>query len=323
MCKRESALKEWLAGIIKQEDFILTPLFGDASFRRYFRIEYNGLTQIVMDAPPEKENLASFIHMARKLAAAQVLTPEIIAQEPQQGFLLLSDFGDHLLLGSLNPETANNYYSQAMQSIFKMQTCSTNDPMLPSFSTAFMLQEMNLCTEWFFKAYLALELQEKEQLLINKTMAWIATEVAHQPQVFIHRDFHSRNLMLVDKQSLGVIDFQDAMCGPVTYDLVSLLKDCYIAWPRAKLLEWLGYFHTHNQAVAHYSLAELVRAFDLCGVQRHLKVLGVFCRLQLRDNKPGYLKDLPLTLNYVLECTESYNELRPLHDFLQDRVKLP
>jgi aminoglycoside/choline kinase family phosphotransferase len=163
-------------------------------------------------------------------------------------------------------------------------------------------------------------------LLVTKTMEWIAKEVAKQPLTFIHRDYHSRNLLLIQsnqKRIMGVIDFQDAMRGPITYDLVSLLKDCYIYWPRSKSLEWLQFFYERCSIADHYSFSEFIRAFDLCGLQRHLKVLGVFCRLHLRDNKPGYLKDLPLTLKYVLECTEIYKELQPLYHFFQARIYLP
>lgn len=326
MHERENALKEWLTNTINLKDYILTPLTGDASFRRYFRIHFNGLTQVVMDAPPEKEDLEPFVHVAKTLTEAKVLTPEIIAANMDQGFLLLSDFGDQLLLDKLKAETVNHYYIDAIKTLFKIQKCPLNDPKLPSFDKAFMLKEMNLCPEWFFKAYLALDLTEEETKLIQSTMEWIATEVSNQPLTFIHRDYHSRNLMLINNQAedaLGVIDFQDAMRGPFTYDLVSLLKDCYISWPREQSLEWLSFFHKNSDLAQNYSFPELIRAFDLCGLQRHLKVLGIFCRLYLRDNKPGYLGNLPLTLKYVLECSEIYEELQPFFCFLQKRVYLP
>lgn len=326
MHARENALKEWLIYTLKQPDFQLVPLAGDASFRRYFRLRHNGLTYVVMDAPPGKEDLRPFIHIAQTLKKAGITTPDILAEDPEQGFLLLSDLGDRLLLNDLKPETANQYYHQAIDTLIQIQSCSIHDSM-PSFDKTYMLQEMNLCIEWFFKSYLALDLNQEELSLVHQAMDWIATEVAQQPLTFIHRDYHSRNLMLINDSSrvvLGVIDFQDAMHGPLTYDLVSLLKDCYIAWPRTQVLEWVSFFYTHqNIAANHYSLPEFIRTFDLCGLQRHLKVLGIFCRLYLRDNKAGYLKDLPLTLKYVLECTETYEELHPLFHFLQMRVYLP
>lgn len=325
MHERENALKEWLANIVGHKDFVLTPLAGDASFRRYFRIHSNGLTQIVMDAPPAKEDLEPFVHFAKTLAKAKVNTPEILAINMEQGFLLLSDFGDQLLLDQLKNETVNSYYQDAMRTLFKIQECPISDRMLLSFDKSFMLKEMSLCPEWFFKTYLSLDLAEEEIKLMHQTMEWITTEISHQPLTFIHRDYHSRNLMLINNQTehaFGVIDFQDAMVGPLTYDLVSLLKDCYISWPREQVLEWVAFFHAHSALAKSYSLPEFIRAFDLCGIQRHLKVLGIFCRLYLRDNKPGYLSHLPLTLKYVLECSEIYEELHPFFNFLQKRIYL-
>lgn len=326
MHARENALKEWLLKTIPSNDFLLTPLAGDASFRRYFRLQYNGLSQIVMDAPPGKEDILPFVQIARTLAKAEVHTPEIVAMDQHLGFLILSDFGDQLLLGKLQNDTADSYYHQAINTLFHIQKCSFSEPELPVFDKNFMLKEMNLCSDWFFDKYLSLDLQKEENHLVNKTMEWVAEEVAQQPLVFIHRDYHSRNLMLIDNQNpavLGVIDFQDAMAGPFTYDLVSLLKDCYISWPREKVLEWVNYFHEHSSLAQKYPLPDFIKAFDLCGLQRHLKVLGIFCRLYLRDHKSGYLADLPLTLKYVHECTETYPELHPFFHFLQKRVALP
>jgi N-acetylmuramate 1-kinase len=323
---RENALKEWLIHILKQQDFHMTPLAGDASFRRYFRVQLNGQSWIVMDALPEKEDLKPFIHIAQTLMQATVHTPQIIAMDLNQGFLLLSDFGDRLLLNVLHVEAPDSYYQQAINTLFQIQSCTINDPKLASFDKTHMIQEMSLCSEWFFKAYLALNLNADETALMQQTIESIATEVTKQPLTFIHRDYHSRNLILCEEHEepiLGVIDFQDAMRGPITYDLVSLLKDCYIAWPRTKVLEWVKFYYTQQPLVQDYSLADFIRAFDFCGLQRHLKVLGIFCRLYLRDNKPGYLKDLPLTLKHVLECAETYEELHSFFHFLQMRVFLP
>lgn len=323
MQDRENALKEWLINTLKHENFTLKPLAGDASFRRYFRLEFNENTSLIaMDAPPDKENLEPFIHVANILAQAGILTPEILAINKTQGFLLLSDFGDQLLLSHLSQKTVDYYYQTAIQTLFKMQSGSAQS-LLPSFNKTVMINEMNLCIEWFFKEYLSLVFIEDERLLIQNSIRWIAEEVSLQPQTFIHRDYHSRNLMIVNNQQLGVIDFQDAMKGPLTYDLVSLLKDCYMAWPREKILQWVNYFYHHTPLTLPYSMAEFIRAFDLCGIQRHIKVLGVFSRLFLRDKKSGYLKDLPLTLKYVLDCAETYEELHPFFHLLQTRVKLP
>ena len=326
MHRRENALKEWLSQTLKQYDFHLSPLAGDASFRRYFRVQYNDTTLVVMDAPPEKEDLNPFLHVVQIFESAGIYTPKIIAKDLAQGFLLLSDLGDLLLLNVLKTDAPDVYYHHAIATLFQIQSCSVDDPKLLPFDKIHMLKEMNLCIEWFFNAYLNLEINQEELTLIQQTIEWIATEVAKQPLTFIHRDYHSRNLLLIQNQpecTLGVIDFQDAMRGPLTYDLVSLLKDCYIYWPRAKVLEWVEYYYNQSSLANAYSLSEFIRTFDLCGLQRHLKVLGIFCRLYLRDNKPGYLKDLPLTLKYALECTEIYEELHPLYHFLQMRIYLP
>ncbi|MFT4060056.1 MAG: phosphotransferase [Legionella sp.] len=326
MHERENALKEWLTKTIKCSEFEIKLLAGDASFRRYFRIQHKDSSYVIMDAPPGKEDLMPFIHIAQALEQVNVLTPKILAQDLQQGFLLLNDLGDNLLLNALCAETADNYYKETIKTLLKIQSCTINDPKLASFDHAFMMHEMKLCIDWFLCNYLALELSAPEISLLQQSMDWIATEVAKQPLTFIHRDYHSRNLMILNQPPellMGVIDFQDAMCGPLTYDLVSLLKDCYIAWPRAKILEWVELFYEQNSLASMYTLPEFIRAFDLCGLQRHLKVLGIFCRLHLRDNKSGYLKDLPLTLSYVLECVETYEELHSLFNFFQMRVYLP
>jgi aminoglycoside/choline kinase family phosphotransferase len=188
MHERENALKLWLDHVIPQKDYSLTQLAGDASFRRYFRIQYNDLSRIVMDAPPDKEDLEPFIHIAKTIASANVNTPEILAVNNEQGFLLLSDFGDQLLLGKLEEHTADTYYHEALKTLLNIQTCSINDPKLPAFDKQFMLNEMALCPEWFFKGYLKLNLQEDESLLLQHMMERIAAEVAQQPLTFIHRD---------------------------------------------------------------------------------------------------------------------------------------
>lgn len=326
MQERESALREWLKNTLPTPEYHITPLAGDASFRRYFRIKHNGLSQVIMDAPPDKEDVQPFIYIAKLLAEAQVPTPELIAVDNQQGFLLLGDFGDDLLLNKLNEESANHYYTQAINTLLLMQQCSNSDPTLPLFDKAFMLKEMNLCPEWFLNKYLGLQLTAQEEQCLGSQLNWIADKVAKQALVFIHRDYHSRNLMLInalENPALGVIDFQDAMRGPLCYDLVSLLKDCYISWPREAVLGWVRYFYERNALAQEQSLADFVQAFDLCGLQRHLKVLGVFSRLHLRDGKSAYLKDLPLTLNYVLDCAQRYEALHPLFAFFKDRVTLP
>ena len=324
MPTRQSTLNQWLEQILNHNHFTLSPLAGDASFRRYFRLHDGQTTYVVMDAPPDKENMTPFITIGNLLRNRGIHTPEIRAIEPEQGFLLLEDLGDRLLLQELTTTNANTLYTMAIDTLLQLQQAPTEAPLLPVFDSAFMRQELSLFRDWFLTAYLNLELNTSEEQCLHDTFAKLATEIMQQPQTFIHRDYHSRNIMLLGNSlppdALGVIDFQDAMQGPFAYDLVSLLKDCYIQWPKAQLTTWLTYFHQHQTHHNNLSLAELTRAFDWCGLQRHLKVLGIFCRLSLRDNKPAYLPHLPLTYHYVETCLETYPEFLPFYKLLQRKV---
>ncbi|MDP1603598.1 MAG: phosphotransferase [Legionella sp.] len=326
MHNRQNALSKWLEGILGLSQFSLTPLTGDASFRRYFRLHYSGISRIVMDAPPEKEPLGSFIAIATLLRANGILAPEIHASDEKQGFLILDDFGDCLLLNKISSESVDKLYQSAITTLITLQQCPASSYAFPHFDKKFILQELHLFNEWFLNAYLKISLTASEERLIEETFDWLSNEVAGQPKVVIHRDYHSRNIMVTDNRHdsrLAIIDFQDAMQGPLTYDLVSLLKDCYIQWPRETVIRWLTFFYENSPQAKDYSQLSFVRAFDLCGLQRHIKVLGIFSRLYLRDNKPNYLKDLPLTLHYVLACLESYSELQPFYQFMQRRIQLP
>ena len=325
MHTRQNALNKWLKSLFGDSPFTLSLLAGDASFRRYFRLRSGKLTYVVMDAPPDKENITPFINIGNILAGVGIHTPAVHSVEYTQGFILLEDLGDQLFLSALSHEKANPLYTAAMTTLLELQQCPMPHPQIASFDEPFMLQELTLFHEWFLKAYLSIELDTNEEQCLKETFNWLTREIAAQPQVFIHRDYHSRNLIIVNQSNfddIGVIDFQDAMYGPFTYDLVSLLKDCYIQWPRTQVIQWLSDFYHKLPNKHDWSLADFTRAFDLCGLQRHLKVLGIFCRLHLRDHKTTYLRDLPLTLNYVNACLESYDELRPLYQFMQNKVHL-
>jgi len=323
MHERQNALHNWLKKLFIESFYTLTPLAGDASFRRYFRLHSKEQTHVVMDAPPGKETIAPFIDIAKLLQNHGIHTPTVFAFDEQQGFILLEDLGDQLLLNSLSPDNANQLYTAAMTTLIHIQECSPSNPSLPDFDKTFMLQELALFHEWFLQGYLSLTLNAQDERCLEETFRWLTTEIAAQPQVFIHRDYHSRNLIIIDQNhpsDLGVIDFQDAMRGPFTYDLVSLLEDSYIQWPRSDVLHWLTFFYHASPIAQTRSLKEFTRAFDLCGLQRHLKVLGIFCRLHLRDHKNNYLRDLPLTLHYVYACLETYPELKPFYNFMQQSV---
>jgi aminoglycoside/choline kinase family phosphotransferase len=317
---RENALNNWLENIIGHVSFKITPVAGDASFRKYFRLHLeNGHTKIIMDAPPSRENILPFINIAKLLVSHGIHAPTIYAYDQELGFVLLEDLSDSLLLSQLIVDNSDNLAKLAVDTLLQMQTIDAS--ALPKFDKEFILTELGIFREWFVLAWLNISLTDAEELLLNNVFDWLAEQIIQQPQVFIHRDYHSRNLIVTQVDDLSVIDFQDAMLGPISYDLVSLLKDCYIQWPEAKLQQWLSYFYNRAQ-IDNISLVDFTRFFELCGIQRHLKVLGVFCRLSLRDNKPDYLHSLPLIFNYLKPCLEKYPELGAFYLFMQTRVNL-
>jgi N-acetylmuramate 1-kinase len=324
MQSREHALNYWLKEELAPENFTLTPLSGDASFRRYFRLAVGQKKFVIMDAPPEKEPLDNFLFVQSILKQAQICVPECFAKETTQGFLMLSDFGDQLLLSSLTPENTQTSYQQSIDTIIQLQNIPlTQVPTLPHFNEAHIRQELSLFKDWFLQKLLGLTLTDKELTMIESMVDFLVLALTQQPQVFIHRDYHSRNIMRLENNELGIIDFQDAMVGPWTYDLVSLLKDCYIQWPQATLNQWIDYYCTHSPLIHQHDASHFMQSFELCGLQRHLKVLGIFSRLALRDNKTQYLNDLPLTLNYVINSLATQPELQTLYQFMLSRVKLP
>ncbi len=286
---------------------------ADASFRRYFRIHHQGNTLIAMDAPPEKEDSQPFVDITQRLLNAGVHAPKILKQSLEQGFLVLSDLGSTPYLNQLNKETADTLYADAIQALLKIQQADSTD--LPIYNTALLQTEMQLMPDWFLDTHLKLTLNTSQQQIISNTFDALTKAVLEQPQAFVHRDYHSRNLMRTAKHNPGIIDYQDAVLGAVTYDLVSLLRDCYIAWPNNKVEQWaLAY---RDQAVSANIInavdsATFIRWFDLMGLQRHIKVLGIFARLCHRDGKKNYLDDLPLTLDYVMQVGKKHPETQAL-----------
>lgn len=325
MSQRENALNDWLKQLPMLTDFTLTPLAGDASFRRYYRLHHAQGTYIVMDAPPEKESLLSFMLIDGLLREYKIHAPEIIAKETTQGFLILSDLGDTLLSTELTTENITPRYEACLDTLVQIQQCRTYQPLLPKFDTAHMLQEMSLFRTWFLEKLLGLSLTPIEEKELNLLLMKLALHLADQPQCFIHRDYHSRNLVILKTAStsqleIGVLDFQDAMKGPFTYDVVSLLKDCYIQLKDDFRKNLVTYFYKQLPQTLHWSIDEFQQGLDWCGLQRHLKVLGVFSRLHLRDHKPNYLKDLPLTLAYVKQCTLSHPAFHPLYELIEKKI---
>ncbi len=329
MDQRFEQLKVWLAEILPQQPgfseafWEVVPVSGDASFRRYFRALSNGCSWIAVDAPPEKEDSRPFVAVAQALAEQAVAVPEIHAVDLDQGFMLLSDLGDELYLGQLTQASVDGLYQQALQSLVQIQACpGLLRGALPLYDAALLNREMELFREWFLPGLLGLELSADEHLMLDALFDRLTQVALQQPQVFVHRDYHSRNLMYRPGNAPGVIDFQDAVMGPITYDLVSLLRDCYVAWPQQQVYGWVEGFRqsllAQGQPVGDE--AEFRRWFDLMGAQRHLKVLGIFARLKLRDGKSGYLADIPRTLFYLLHELSVEPELQAVTTWLHQMV---
>lgn len=314
---RLTQLQQWLDSLSENNYKNLEPASADASFRQYFRVtdDKNNRTCIVMDAPPEKENCRPFLQVTELIRNVGVNAPAIISMDMKQGFILLDDLGTKPYLDHLDKSSADNLYIDAIEALINMQKI---DAILPSYDEQLLQSEMDLFETWYLNRHLDIELNEAQKSILGNTFDLLIQNAIEQPQVFVHRDYHSRNLMITDKNNPGVIDYQDAVIGPITYDLVSLFKDCYIEWPREKVELWLDLYLARITPARLIDKETLLRWFDLMGVQRHLKVLGIFARLNYRDGKPQYLDDMPLTLKYVVDTCDSYDELRPLKQLLEE-----
>lgn len=313
--EREQALGTWVAHQLgcAPNAIQLKPIASDAGFRRYFRFEQPS-QWLAVDAPPQTEDSRQFVALARYLSEHKVHTPTILAADETQGFLLVEDFGDELLHRHLTPADAAQHYRQTFNSLLSLQACPDQPTLIPRYDRALLRRELEIFSEWFVGNLLGYKLNADELAQLDKLFTLLEDNALAQPQTLVHRDFHSRNLLIRPDNSLGVIDFQGALWGGCTYDLVSLLRDCYIRWP-AELVNELA-LEYHQAAVlaklldASTTPEEFLRWFDWLGLQRHIKVLGIFARLNLRDGKPHYLKDLPLVIRYTLEVAEKYAELK-------------
>ena len=362
--KRKQQLTAWLHSLFPDTAFDLAPASADASFRRYFRATFAERSLIVMDAPPEQEDCRPFIHVAQLFGATGVHVPQVLAQDVAQGFLLLSDLGNMTYLQALTASNARGLYSAASDALIAIQLASRENE-LPPYDEALLLREMRLFPEWYVAKHLRTTLNEKQSATLESIFRRIVQNNLAQPQVYVHRDYHSRNLMYLESlspdplpqraplsnsldettshstrlpkaaakslvipqagertnekgnllTSPGILDFQDAVYGPITYDLASLFKDAYIRWEEAEVLDWLiSYWEKARKAglPVHADFADFYRDYEWMGVQRHLKVLGIFARLSHRDGKDGYLKDLPLVMDYLRKASERYIDLKPL-----------
>lgn len=322
---RLAALTRWVVEDLGFAASRIEPASADASFRRYFRVTRGADTCIVMDAPPDKEDVAPFVRIARVMAGLKLNVPIILARDVRQGFLLLSDLGSCQYLDELRANRAvDTLYADALRALVTLQTAGAAAARdLPKYDAALLLREMELLPEWFLARHLGMTVHERERAMLDRVFALLIQSAAAQPATFVHRDYHSRNLLLTADNNPGILDFQDAVAGPVTYDVVSLLKDCYIVWPPDRVRAWLLQYREQLLRAGfavHGDAAQFVRWFDLMGLQRHIKVLGIFARLNYRDGKAGYLKDLPRVLDYTRAAAAAYPETAEFAEFVATRI---
>ncbi len=322
---RLDPLRNWLKALRPKWQLdldTLAPASADASFRRYFRIESKNPdfgTLIVMDAPPQHEPLDAFIQVDILLLAAGLNVPKILEQNVVDGFLLLNDLGNETYLTALNEQSANALYQDATDALIKMQLASKPD-VLPNYDQALLQRELDLFPQWYLHKHLGIELNDLQQTQLKKSFELIIENNLAQAKVYVHRDYHSRNLMVTSVNNPGVLDFQDAVYGPITYDASSLWRDAYIAWPEERVIDWVVKFWEQGRKAGlpmPEDFGHFYRDFEWMGLQRHLKVLGIFARLFHRDGKDGYLKDIPLVLEYAIATANRYVELKPLARILE------
>ena len=320
---RLTELHQWLASLAAPQLTVtsLRPASADASFRRYFRVDgADGASYIAMDAPPPQEDVRPFVRVAGVLAETGVSVPGILAQDVDRGFLLLTDLGSTTYLQLLNPDNAHKLYMDAIEALVLMQARSQPD-VLPEYDRALLLRELKLFPEWYVGRHLGVTMTEKQAAALDKIFDLLLANNLAQPQVYVHRDYHSRNLMVLPKGNPGILDFQDAVYGPITYDLVSLLRDAYVQWDEEIVLDWTIRYWEHARRAGlpvNPDIDAFYRDFEWMGLQRHLKVLGIFARLYHRDGKDGYLKDMPLVMEYTRKVAHRYKELAPLVRLLDE-----
>ena len=325
--QRLEQLQTWLHSLFPDQSYDIAPASADASFRRYFRVSFPERTLIAMDAPPLHENCLPFIHVSEVFAAAGVNVPQVLARDLELGFLLLTDLGNVTYLSALTPETASKLYGDAAAALINIQQASQSG-VLSDYDEALLTREMQLFPDWYVAKHLGVSLTDAQKAVLQKTFAALNHNILAQGQVYVHRDYHARNLMVCGDESLGpnpgILDFQDAVYGAITYDLVSLFRDAYIRWDEELVLDWtVRYWQQAKKSGLPVppDFGEFYRDFEWMGAQRHIKVLGIFARLYHRDGKDGYLKDMPLVMEYLRKVCDRYVELRPLLRLLDELEK--
>lgn len=321
---RLTSLLTWMQDDLGLDVGTVQPASADASFRRYFRVSIGSETRIVMDAPPDREDCEPFLRVGGFLREMGLNSPEIIATDETQGFLLLGDLGSLQYLDALRqtPARADALYGDAINALLVLHERGGDYlSQLPRYDVKLLQTELALFRDWLCGTHLSLEFSAADERDWQECRDFLIESALAQPRVFVHRDYHSRNLMVCSDNNPGILDFQDAVSGPLTYDLVSLLRDCYLRWPgvdtRRRALQFFA--ASRERLPFGFDEAVFVRAFDLMGVQRHLKAAGIFARLNHRDGKPGYLADVPRTLGYVTDVAGRYSSLKFLHRLVRDR----
>lgn len=324
MDQRLALIQHWLENELNIKKFTIAPASADASFRRYFRIRFDHRSFIIMDAPPEKEDCNDFINISAAMSHCGLHVPKILEKDLTKGFLLLTDLGSEQYLPHLNTQRVDNLYSDAIDALIQLQSQGQQGNLkLPEYTSSLLMSEMALCQEWFLERHLGINLTDQQQQELNQALTWLTNQALQQPQVWVHRDYHSRNLMICPDNNPGILDFQDAVFGPHTYDLVSLLKDCYISWPRERVENWVREYQLKAQQAGIAGcddFEQLLAGFDAMGVQRHIKVLGIFARLHIRDGKEAYLNDLPRVLFHLLEACQHLPQLNSLAEFITTSI---
>jgi aminoglycoside/choline kinase family phosphotransferase len=317
---RQQQLSQWIMKTFSLTQIELSPMNGDAGFRRYFRFVLNNQTLIAVDSPVDKCNNSAFIIMQQQLKSVDVNVPEVKAYDELQGFMCLSDLGNEELSDKLTLNNIADCYQQAISLIPKIASIPQEN--LPVYDNAFIKLELDIFNEWLLVEHLNIKLSDNDKKQLHLCFELLIESALEQPQVVMHRDFHSRNIM-ISRNDLAVIDFQDAVIGPITYDIVSLLRDCYVKWPTNEILPLFKYFTdlmSEHLRLGHISFQQWQRWFDLMGLQRHIKASGIFARLYHRDDKSGYLSDIPLTLSYIVDVSTHYPELTFLHNLVKETV---
>ncbi len=327
---RQDQRHDWLSRVLDEGPTRIARASEDASFRSYWRVESGRRTLVLMDAPPDREDLTAWLDINARLRSAGLHAPEVIALDETLGFVLMEDLGARTYLPELAPESVDALYADAFDALLRMQTLVDVNG-LPNYDRQRLVSEMELLPEWFLKRHLGYTTSDEERDIIEAAFSFLAHAAEEQPRAFVHRDFHSRNLMVVDHDgdivdadmlvNPGIIDFQDAVIGPITYDLVSLLRDCYVEWETERVKGWVEAYRMRLQAThllgPEVSTTQFSRWFDLIGLQRHIKVLGIFCRLWYRDGKRQYLEDLALCWRYAIDVTRRYPELHAFAALLE------